>query len=290
MLSTSGIHEPGNRGAGQIFILVTLSLFCATLAQASSCISVLDNGSTPGAFIASSTASLSAPNCVIRVNSTHSLAFEASGISTLSAAQFAVNGGYNNSGDSTISPSPTTGAGIVADPYANLPAPNVSATCDQTSYSLAGSSTDSISPGVYCGGISVSGSAQLTLNPGVYILNGGGFNVSGTANITGNNVMFFLTGQNGYTNAPLNFSGSATVTLSAPASGPYQWILFYQDRSAPYQQSNVIEATGLSRCAGAFYFPSTRMVVSRTTLTGQVEIVVWDLTVQDGASLQITGW
>ena len=45
-------------------------------------------------------------------------------------------------------------------------------------------------------------------------------------------VMFYNTGVSGYTAAPITITGSASVVnMSAPTSGTYQGIAFFQDRS-----------------------------------------------------------
>ena len=42
--------------------------------------------------------------------------------------------------------------------------------------------------------LSVSNSAHLTMNSGVYIIEGGGFSVSGTGTVTGSGVVIFNVG------------------------------------------------------------------------------------------------
>ena len=71
-----------------------------------------------------------------------------------------------------MSPSPTTGVAVIADPLASLAAPTGGT--NQGSVNLSkGSQT--ISPGIYSS-ISVSGKGtSLVLKPGVYIIKGGGF-------------------------------------------------------------------------------------------------------------------
>ena len=66
--------------------------------------------------------------------------------------------------------------------------------------------------------------------PGIYILQGGGLTITQTSTLTGSGVMFY--------NAPgdysgeINLSGKSNVTLSAMTSGPYQGIVFFQNRSS----------------------------------------------------------
>ena len=66
-----------------------------------------------------------------------------------------------------------------------------------------------LSQGIYTQ-INVSGNAHLTLNSGVYIIQGGGLTVSGNASLTGNGVLIYNAGSN-FPSAGGNFGG---ITLS----------------------------------------------------------------------------
>ena len=152
-----------------------------------------------------------------------------------------------------------------SDPFASVPSPVVSATCDQTNFKISDAINHTLSPGVYCGGLKLSGSGSITFQTGTYIINGtdvGGksFDYTGSGNLSGTNVMFYITGQNGYTAGPINLSGSGNLTFSALSSGSYQGILFYQDRSVSYAAANTY--TGSGNVTGTFYFPSTSLTYS----------------------------
>ena len=92
--------------------------------------------------------------------------------------------------------------------------------------------------GIYSG-ITLSGNATLTLNAGIYIIEGGGLSVSGNASVTGSGVMIFnagsaynaTTGNYGGTYGSITLSGNGTYSLSAPTTGTYAGILIFQDRT-----------------------------------------------------------
>ena len=193
----------------------------------SDCIYVLDP-SAKNAFQATGSANVTVSGCAITINSTDSDAMTVSGTSNVSASAIYVAGGDTLGASTTTTPAPITGKAAVADPLASLPALAVGA-CDYTNYS-SGAGTWTLSPGVYCGGISLHNSAIATFNPGTYIINGGGVAFGGAAIATGNGVMFYLTGTNA-TYGSLTIGNSANVTLSALTSGPYLGVLFFQDRS-----------------------------------------------------------
>src|SRR5262249_2518139 len=89
----------------------------------------------------------------------------------------------------------------------------------------------SLQPGVYKGGISVSGTGNLTLSPGVYYMDGGGFSFSGQGSLTGNGVMIYNAPGNGNSDN-ISVSGQGSINISAPTSGIYQGVTFFQDRTS----------------------------------------------------------
>src|SRR5262249_48327605 len=101
----------------------------------------------------------------------------------------------------------------------------------------------------------------VTLNPGIYYMEGGGFAVSGGGNVLGAGVMIY--------NAPgsnsdvITVGGSGnTIALSPMLTGPYAGITFFQDRTstAPVTVSG---STGSNfTITGTFYTASATLTVS----------------------------
>ena len=89
-------------------------------------------------------------------------------------------------------------------------------------------------PGVYCDGIKIGSSANVTFAAGVYVINGGGLQINGGggsgATVNGTGVTFYNTATSGHTYGRVDING-ATGTLSAPTSGPMEAMLFFQDRT-----------------------------------------------------------
>ena len=90
----------------------------------------------------------------------------------------------------------TTHTSPVADPYVRLEVPSYPG-CTRTRYRLDERKTETISPGIYCGGIEVAGGATLSLDPGTYILDRGNFAVSGNGTVKGTGVTLVLTSRTG---------------------------------------------------------------------------------------------
>ncbi len=190
--------------------------------------------------------------CSIHVNSSDSSALNVAKNGTLDADPTDIVGDYVNKG--TMTSTPTTWASSVADPLANLPTPSVSG-CDYTDVSYS-SGTPTLSPGVYCGGISMSGSAQVDMDPGTYIITGDAtdtFSVTGQASVTGNGITTYFDGS-----TSLSINGQGSIDLSAPISesDTYAGILFFGDPTAPEDTEHMVTGNGTSIFDGIMYFPT----------------------------------
>lgn len=220
--------------------------------------------------------------CGVNVNSSSSSALSISGASRLTAPSVKIVGNYQVGGASSVAPPPTTGAAPVADPLGYLSAPPVGL-CTNTNYSLGSTSTDTISPGVYCNGISVGNSSNLTLGPGIYILLGGGLSVGGASRISGSGVMLYNTQGPGYAYQPVSISGSATVQLSAPTTGPYAGILVFQDRSVVAGGASSLGGAASMSLTGTLYLPTTGLTLGGAS-GGAYTIIVSKTLSLSGAS------
>jgi hypothetical protein len=195
-----------------------------------------------GTLYLSSSSTIDIPGVVV-VDSPAKPALTLAGTSSLTASSVGVVGTVSKASTSTISPAPTTGISAVADPLAALPVPSV--TGSATSVSLT-SGTKTINPGIYSG-IAVSGTGTtLTMNPGIYVIEGGGLSVTGSANISGNGVVIYnantLYPSSGGTYGGITLNTTGSINLSAPTTGVYASILFFEARS----DSSAINISGSS--------------------------------------------
>lgn len=243
------------------------------------CIYVLDPAASGALTIGGST-EISTAGCEVYVNSRDPSAMVVGGSAALNAGSIAVSGNYEVNGSPQISPTPVTGVPPMPDPFANLPAPPVGP-CNHTGLKVKDSPA-TLHPGVYCKGIEISQQSQVTFTPGVYILNGGGLQVSGGATLTGAGVTFYNTSQ-GFSFGPVSISGGTNLTLSAPDSGTYKGILFYQDRTLANTAENDFTGGSGMNLQGTIYLPNgtmkfaggsttegpfTALVARRITFTG----------------------
>jgi len=222
-------------------------------AVSSNCMYVLDPTAS-SAFQVTNGAQITVSGCGIMVNSSHATsAALINGSAKVTATAFNVVGGASISGGGSATPTPTTGVSSVADPFLSVTAPPVG-TCDFTNYSK-GAGSWTLTPGVYCGGISLHNGALATFSPGTYIVIGP-LDLQFSAS-TGSGVMFYLTGNATYPYGSVSVSNGATVTLSAPSSGQYLGLLFFQDRAdtvaATFNGGSAMQLTG------SLYFPKATL-------------------------------
>ena len=189
----------------------------------------------------------------IVVNSNHTEAAIAGGGGSVAADKFNITGGYTTTGGGTFIGPIYTGRPRTEDPLAYLPPPSPGGLLQRSTRKVQETSGDVyLSPGVYTGGINVSGTASLYLQPGVYYMDQGGFSFSGQGSLVGKGVLIYT--QPGSGNADgISVAGQGTLDVSGMTSGPYQGITFWQERSSKVT-GNVSGAGGNTNITGTFYF------------------------------------
>lgn len=253
------------------------------------CLYLLD-GTAKDALNIGNGAQVTTSSCGVYVNSNNSEAALVTGGAILKSTTFNSVGGvvHNNNGcintptGGCNSLAATTGATAIADPFASLPAPTPTAPCINGNYSAWQPSAYQLSPGTYCN-FTLSNGMSAVMAPGIYIINGSsGFNVlngGGTLTATGG-VMIYLTG-----GAQVNIANGASVTLSAQSSGPYQGVLFYQNRTQTAGTSNFAGGAN-QRLTGSLYFPKSLLNINNGSNTSTLGIVAGKVSFQGGAVLK----
>lgn len=195
-------------------------------------------------------------DCGIQVNSKHETAFGQVGSSCVIATSINVVGGV--SGD-CVTPLPMTGVAAAADPLKDLDPPDQAQSgCTHANEVKIVNST-TLSPGVYCGGIRISGNADVTFEPGLYVLKSGTFKAAGQASLAGSGITFFLTDD-----ANLDITAAA-IDFSAPESGEMKDILFFQDRLDTSTIINKVAGNAGLELEGILYFPTTELHLRGTS-------------------------
>ncbi len=239
-------------------------------------------------------AQLSAPGCGVVDDSANTPAISVTGSANITATSVeSVGGVYTDNSGSKISPTATTGIAAVSDPLASLSPPSYSlpsCTLDPLAHHGNGGSTYSVGPGstysttqngnTVCYTsltLGVNGDT-VTLNPGIYVITGALTFASGTV-LGGSGVTFYLVGL-----GQVNIGNGATLNFSAPTSGTYDGILFYQDRSDILPA--IIEGGSSSSLQGILYFPSASLLIGNgSTSTVSTPIIASTITMVGGSKL-----
>ena len=293
--ATGAVIQTGSGGGtGCLYILDPTAGSALNVSGASvstTCGIYLNSNNTTNALALGGSATVSAGTAPLNMVNGAKISASGSGCKTDSYY------GNQNPSNSFQCTDPTYGS-AASDPLSSLPAPSYSG-CDHTSYSWSNlSPPQTLSPGVYCGGINLGG-GNITLNPGNYILNGGGLTIQGGSNTTVNGSgVFFYNTSNGYTAGSMLVSSQVNLNLKAPTSGTYEGIVFMQDHSvcpstghavngAPSNNTIKINGTIYTHCTNT----GSGYVAQKMTYTGQstsgyyTALVVDTLTVNGATNL-----
>lgn len=195
-------------------------------------------------------ANVLADQCTVADNSPGLVALTAALFSTITAQKVEVVGGFLGL-LGTVTPAPVN-APPTPDPFAGTTVPDISSLpCNLYSFSTYGNITGAVnlSPGRYCGGLTVIGGGNATLSPGTYYMDGGllGLSVLLGGTVTGTGVTIVLTSSNPLVNLP-GLSLLGTANLTAPSSGPYAGLVVFEDRPVTL---GVLPGLGLTYAGGA---------------------------------------
>jgi Flp pilus assembly protein TadG len=241
---------------------------------------------------ASSTVSVSGSNnlnlinCNLYSNSNAAPSLNVSGTAKISANQVGVVGTVSGASNITATNGIKTGMRAVTDPYANV-TPTMPTYCDYNN-KMQVKGTTALSPGVYCGDVSVNAGATVTLSAGIYYFSGANLSVAGNATITGTGVTLVFTGS-GSNWGTATIGSNANVTLTAPTSGTYQGIVMYGDRKMPVGTAFSLEGGGTQNFGGAIDLPKAALKFSggNGTTTSCTQIIADTITFTGSSNVQV---
>jgi hypothetical protein len=216
------------------------------MAGAQPCLVAL--GKVGNSISVAGSASITGNNCSLRSNGNADFA----GSYNISAAGVYAAGTIHEAGSGTITGGQIPNAGTIGDPYQNFTVLQNALMNDLTPGSgtaveMDGSGSMALSPGVYSGMI-FSGSVEITLAAGLYVVNGD-INMAGSGTITGTGVTIISSGK-------LSVAGSGTFNLTAPTSsttsGGIPGVVFASTTTG----TSGVAGSGVSPITGAFYAPN----------------------------------
>jgi Flp pilus assembly protein TadG len=180
----------------------------------------------------------------------------------------------------------------ITDPFSSLGTP-ASGSCTYTNFAPPAATSLTLSPGTYCGGISIDNSFNnVYFTAGTYYIANGDLFINRVNNVSCSNCVDGVSGvtivltQNSGNDADIGgfyISSDNNVTLSAPPTGTYKGILVYQDRRAAVgsmaSTSKIFSLSSLNnaKISGAIYFPNNRVDLSNlnTQLNTNTACTVW---------------
>jgi hypothetical protein len=228
---------------------------------------------------ADSGALITAPDCAVQSNSTDPGGMRMKNLSVLVSLFACTSGGYDGVG---FVPPPQTDCPVLPDPLESRLPPEVGG-CDYLDFEVD-SGAHSILPGHYCDGLTITGSAEVTAEPGIYVISGGKLEVTGNSRLIGHYVSFYFADDG----ATFDFKDSGLIELGAPRDGPMAGILFYENRAAPPERNFEISSDFARELLGTIYLPRGRFKIVGGDRVGDVSsytIIVANRIELDGGNL-----
>jgi Flp pilus assembly protein TadG len=223
------------------------------------------NPHAQGAISIQGTADVFAEGCSIQVNSDDDEALYQNGNGTATATSYCVAGGVE--GDN-YTPTPRDNCAAENDPLADEFASDWAAehidtlACTYTNHAqinTATTVTTNISPGVYCGGLSIKkGKVQLETN-GIYVFRNGALDIQSQGRLQGTSVVVLFDGDN---TSRLVTQAGASIVTSARSSGTFQGIAFATDPATVPTSPNLIIGGGEIQINGIMYFPEQALKIT----------------------------
>jgi hypothetical protein len=156
-------------------------------------------------------------------------------------------------------------------------------------------SSNTLSPGIYCGGMTIHGS--VTFTPGIYVLAGGGMNIGSQASVSVGNavtlsggqqetgVMFYNTSSNSQSwgcsggrvaASSITVNGTPSINLAGLSTTTPAGVLFFDDRSIS-GLSHKINGNSTSTFDGAMYFLNNTLTFNGNNKTPGFLYIVADM-------------
>jgi Flp pilus assembly protein TadG len=260
---------------------ISVGATASLVGQSNICVLALDQSGN-GAITTTKIAHMKASNCAVYSNSTSPESVIVADQSRIEAHTACSAGGVNFKGKSKpgnfMSDCP-----VVPDPLAKRAKPSVGA-CDFKNEVIS-KGTVSVSPGVYCGGLTIKGDANVTFNPGTYIMDDGPLSITNKSSAKGDDVAFFMTGAH----STIKFDNEATVNLSGAETGEMAGLLFFEDASSNIGRRHIIRASNVENLTGTIYLPSGELLIDPNSSVGAdsayTAIVAYRISVDNGPTL-----
>lgn len=207
----------------ETFSALAIARIPANATQSRLCLLSLGDRVNGGIFLHNGS-TVVAPECVLNSNSTIKNAAIVQAASKVKANLLCARGGVQNYAGMletlVLSDCPE-----IRDPLAAKPEPLI-LPCINNKLKVK-SQTTTLEPGVYCKGVTISGTSKVTLKPGQYVFQDGPLEVQDKAELVGAGVTLMFSGKNAF----FRFLDSSLIQLSAPVSGSTAGMLLWELKS-----------------------------------------------------------
>ncbi|HEX8481736.1 MAG TPA: pilus assembly protein TadG-related protein, partial [Allosphingosinicella sp.] len=213
------------------------------------CLLALDP-SAPGTLKMQGSPRLTAPGCSVQINSDSRAAVMIDGSASIRSEETAVVGSPGVPAR-RVTPAPKYNQPAVADPIAPTITWPALAACGNIA-TVTGRGAASLQPGVYCGGLTFGSGTNVTLSPGLYVIQTGSLHLESNARVHGSGgVTFILLDPLG----AVDMQGSADLDLRAQSSGPWQGIIIAV-KPQPTRVASTLQGGNGMRLEGSIYAPT----------------------------------
>lgn len=287
------IAQPQQRFLSSV-VLNTAPTISATAVSAAppanTCIMAL--AATGAGITANGSGTIGADNCDIYVNSSDNCDVTSSGVSVSGYDVFLSTKTMPSclssaSITSTHTPThtPTLGATPAVDPYASNTIPTPTPPCKTVSTS---STTVHLTPGTYCSlafSSPQNGSLQtVTLDPGLYVFDGGNLSVSGNVVINGTGGVTLVFTSSGSSYGGIMISGTVTLNLNAMTSGATAGMAIWIDGRG--RAAFLLSGTNILNIQGAVYAPRSAVAWSGGASSPCTQLIASTITFNGTANFQ----
>lgn len=254
------------------------------------CALILDPAAS-GAFSVINNAAVKFNSCGLAVNSGSSHAVSLSNNTSVTGSGVSIVGSYSASDLANHSvfdfDTVTTGASPVQDPYASRAVPTPGACAPQNAWS--GSVVATIQPGTYCNGLSFTNNVQITMAPGVYIVDRGSFTVANNAILSGSGVTVVLTSSTGAGYGTISFGNNTQINLSGMTSGPTAGMVIFENPAAPVGNTTIKNNTGWV-LNGALYLPKQNLTLGNNNESANncMQVISNQLIIENNVALTLS--
>ncbi|WP_294539695.1 TadG family pilus assembly protein [uncultured Rhodoblastus sp.] len=304
----------GATAVAQVFAITTITQQPPSCASNCGCILQTKSNPAGGTGLSMSNGvSVTLNNCGVKVNATDKTKalsvtggalLTVTGGALLTSPSLSVNGGVaiNNGGKikidkdaaKTSCPTPcpySTGKNVGDDPYAAagvvMPTSSGGPT---TNWTCGGGATCNVSPGVSTS-VALGNGSTFNMQPGIYFINngitiGGGVTVKCPLCTAGAGVTFVIN------SGTVNIGNGASVTLTAPSTGPTAGIAFFGSTSASEINVNNFAGGVIMKITGVLYFPTQTLSFSNGVTTNNgapcTQLIAASISMVGGATLNST--